>query len=188
MNCVNFILVVKYKMYKLIAISGNRCVGKDTLYNSLKSLNNNFKRYAFADTLKRDLKSLIYDQFGIDIFNVTSEEKEFIRPILISYGSVWRERDIDHWCKTVCNVIKNEPVNIIPVITDLRFENELVLLRKEFGATLFHIHIERANGIEPTAEEQKNIHTINHLADYKLMWGDNTPEEILKVAKKICNM
>lgn len=175
-------------MYKLIAISGNRCVGKDTLYNALKKLNDNFKRYAFADTLKNDLKPLIWDQFGIDIFNVTSVEKEFIRPILISYGSAWREVDVDHWSKTVCDIVKNEPIHVIPVITDLRFKNELELLRKEFGPALLHIHIERKNSIAPTIEEQKHVHTINYLADYKLDWGDNTPEEIVRVAKKINEM
>lgn len=172
-------------VFKIIAISGNRCAGKDTLFNALQSTTGgNFKRYAFADALKSDLKELIREQFGIDIFNATGEEKEFVRPILISYGCVWRERDVDHWCKKVCAAIDADST-MVPVITDLRFKNELDVLRNEYGSSLYHIHLERKNNVEPTEEEQKNIHSIDHLADYKLVWGGNTPEEITTIAQNI---
>lgn len=177
-------------VFKIIAISGNRCAGKDTLYNALQSTTggDRFKRYAFADALKSDLKELIREQFGIDIFNATGEEKEFVRPILISYGCVWRERDVDHWCKKVCTAIKKDldkDPTMVPVITDLRFKNELDVLRSEYGSNLYHIHLERKNNVEPTEEEQKNIHSIDHLADYKLVWGGNPPEEITTIAQNI---
>jgi hypothetical protein len=174
-------------VFKIIAISGNRCAGKDTLYNALQS-GDRFKRYAFADALKNDLKELISEQFGIDIFNATGEEKELLRPILISYGCVWREKDVDHWCKKVCAAIKTDMGAVpstIPVITDLRFKNELDVLRDEYGDALYHIHLERKNNVEPTEEEQKNIHTISGLADYKLVWGDNTLEEIATIAQEL---
>lgn len=175
-------------MFKVIAISGNRCVGKDTLFNTLFKFNSNFKRYAFADELKYDLKQLVWEQFGIDIISVTGSQKEFIRPLLISYGSLWREKDVNHWCSKVVNQIEtklNNESHLIPVIVDLRYQNELELMRRKFGSKLFHIHIENLNSIEPTMDEKKNICTIKKLADFYLHWGNNTEEEIYDIVKNI---
>lgn len=170
----------KLKMMKVIALSGTRCVGKDAFFSALSSINKFCVRFAFADSLKNDLKSLVSDQFNIDIFNPTPEEKELIRPILISYGCTWRKIDINHWVKiTIDDIYKQYYSNpsILPVIVDLRFQNELDLLKNAFGDDLIHINISRINCIEPTDEEEKHYRQISSNAQYHLVWGNNSPEQ-----------
>ncbi len=172
----------------VIGISGSRCAGKDTFYQFLYQLNKRFKRYAFADALKYDLHPLIKTQFNIDILNINPRDKEVIRPILISYGSAWRYYDKDHWVKKVYTSIQNEYVydkNIVPVITDLRYENELNFLREKFGQNFLHIHINRINNIEPTPEEMESISFIKDLADVNITWGNNNQQEMKNIVTDV---
>jgi len=174
----------------IIGISGSRCVGKDTFYQILYSLNNRFKRYAFADALKYDLHPLISTQFNIDLFNVGPYEKEIIRPIMIAYGTAWRTFDKNHWVKKVYNQIHNEYVyekTIIPVITDIRYDNELLFLREKFGKKFIHIQLSRVNGPEPTIEEMESLIAIQSLgdADVHINWGNNTEKEMVNIVKKV---
>ncbi len=171
----------------IIGISGNRLVGKDTFFKILAQLNTSCKRYAFADVLKNDLHSLLKSQFNIDIFNCDPIEKELIRPIMISYGMAWRHLNINHWVEHVYNDIKTENDTIVPVITDLRFQNELEFLRDKFGAKLIHISITRRNSVDPTEEEAKNFYKIHKKSDIQLEWGENTEDQIHHIVEKIYN-
>lgn len=172
----------------VIGISGSRCVGKDTFYNVLYKLNNRFKRYAFADALKYDLHPLIQTQFNIDLFNIRPYDKEVIRPIMVSYGTAWRTFDKNHWVKKVYNQIENEYAyekTIVPVITDLRYDNELQFLKDKYGEKFLHIHISRLYGPEPTEEELESISAIIHLADVHITWGNNSEQEKMNIVRKI---
>ena len=169
----------------IIGISGSRCVGKDAFFKILCTLNHNFKRYAFADALKYDLHSLLKKQFNIDIFKADSIQKEMIRPIMISYGYTWRNIDIDHWVKLVYNKIQKLDNHIVPVITDLRYENELNFLRKEYGKKLIHIHITRSDGVEPTQEELNSLAHIHYKADVHVQWGSNTCTDMYYIVKQV---
>lgn len=172
----------------IIAFSGNRCVGKDTAYELFAQLVN-CSRFAFADALKRDLKELIKIQFGIDIFNPTKEEKEFIRPMMIAYGCMWREKDPEHWVKIVIKQIRKDLITPYFAIVDLRFENELDELERSFGKNLFHINISNKYAPPPTTEEEKHYKKVAQRADYYIEWGNNTLEErqeiILKLYKQV---
>lgn len=173
----------------IIGLSGNRCVGKDSFFNILSSkLNSSVKRYAFADVLKNDLYVLLYTKFRINVFIPTSEEKEIIRPMLIGYGSAWRNIDIDHWVKiTVDNIeydLKHNE-NIIPVIVDIRFENELEYIREKYGKDLIHIHIDRYDAIVPTFEEMHNIDAVSDKANFYIKWGHNSEEGMYQIIKNI---
>lgn len=171
----------------IIGISGSRCVGKDTFFNILYTLNHNFKRFAFADALKRDVQPLLKTQFNIDVFHADPVQKEIIRPILISYGHAWRNIDMYHWVKLIHQEIVNEEKCIIPVITDLRYENELLFLRKEYDKKLIHINILREDCIEPTKEEIDNLEYISDKADVYVQWGNNTFTEIHHIVECIYN-
>lgn len=169
----------------IIGISGNRCVGKDAFFKILLAFDRRFKRYAFADSLKHDLAPLLKTQFDIDIFNVEAKEKEIIRPIMISYGVAWRNIDVDHWVKNVYNAIQKEGNGVIPVITDLRYKNELEFLRAKYGYKLIHINIVRKGSISPTEEELNNLKYISDKADVQVEWGFNTGEEMVNIVKNV---
>lgn len=161
----------------IIAISGTRCVGKDTVFLNLQKILN-VERFAFADALKQDLETLVKEQFNIDIYNPKSAaDKEFIRPLLIAYGCMWRERDPEHWVKKVIQAIKQLDISIIPVIVDVRFENELDELLKYYGKDLIHINVTNTLAPPPTETEELHYRMVAIRAPYEIHWGDNTEEE-----------
>jgi len=161
----------------IIGISGTRCVGKDTAYELLTKFKT-FTRYAFADALKNDLKDLVQSQFNIDIFSPSKEDKELIRPLMITYGCMWRAKDPDHWVKKVTSQIKPFEFS---VIVDVRFENELDILKKMYGSNFVHVNIANKFAPEPTCEEQKHFKQIAQRADYSIEWGNNTCQERIDI-------
>jgi len=169
----------------IIAFSGNRCVGKDTAYELFSQNVDHCKRFAFADALKSDLKDLIKRQFNINIFNPTKKEKEFIRPMMIAYGCMWREKDPEHWVKIVIKQIRKDLVTPYFAIVDLRFENELDELHKMFGKYLFHVNISNKYAPPPTSEEEKHYKKVAERAHYHIEWGNNTLEERQNIISKL---
>lgn len=167
----------------IVGLSGTRCVGKDTVFELLSSILV-CTRYAFADALKQDLKVLIKDQFNINVLNPNPQDKEFIRPILISYGCAWREKDPEHWVKKVINQVSINPKSI-SVIVDLRFQNEVDLLKKTFGDSFIHVNITNSTAPPPTQEEEKHYKKVAEQANYHINWGNNTLEERQKIVQKL---
>ena len=56
------------------------------------------KRLSLAYELKKDLDTFLLKKFNISAFTENSEEKKFIRPLLICYGtSLMRKKDPDCW-------------------------------------------------------------------------------------------
>lgn len=170
----------------VIAISGSRCVGKDTMFTNLKVLNSKFYRFAFAEMLKDDMYDFIDKQFDIDVFNPSPVEKELIRPLLICYGTIRRNQNINYWVEKLLHDISTfDDTTIIPCIVDLRFLNELDVLRKTYGKNLVHIHLERINSPIPTADELENGPILASRSDYKLTWGNNTHESRLELVNEL---
>jgi hypothetical protein len=161
----------------IIGISGTRCVGKDTACKLLNKFQN-YARFAFADALKDDLKELVKSQFNIDIFNPSKEDKELIRPLMIAYGCMWREKDPDHWVKKVIDQIKPFELS---VITDVRFENELNELERVYHSNFVHVNIVNEFAPKPTTEEQKHFQQIAQRAHYSIKWGNNTCQERIDI-------
>ena len=171
----------------VIGIHSTRQCGKDTLFRHLNALDARFQRFAFADELKRDLHPFILKHFGFDIWTCTAAQKELVRPLLIAYGCAQREVDIDHWAKKVVEQINIEGLkrDIIPVVTDVRFESEYHLLRKAFGKAFILVDLTRIDSPEPTEEEKKHYLTVAGLADYLVHWGHDTEEQQLSHARNL---
>ena len=77
----------------IIGISGLARCGKDTFFNLFKS---NFQeedclRIAFADELKKELNTFLVKNFRISAYTENNQQKEIIRPIMVSYGLAKRE-------------------------------------------------------------------------------------------------
>jgi hypothetical protein len=163
----------------VVGLHGTRGVGKDTFYRNLSSLNSRFYRRAFADQLKADVAPLIREQFGFDPEHLTDAQKEIVRPLWIGYGMAWREKDPLHWVKVVVSDIANTPRDpaLIPVITDVRFENEAAHLRESFGDGFCLVDIQREGAPPPTDEEMKHYLKVREMANYCVKWGHNTEKE-----------
>ncbi len=176
----------------VVGISGNRSCGKDTLYHNLAALDDRFVRWAYADALKQDIDDLLKTQFGVDVWSPTVEEKELIRPILISYGCAHRAVDPDHWVKKVIAQINDHwslryphEQPFVPVVTDIRFCNEAALMRATYGKAFIQINVTRKGSPAPTEEEEKHYRQVAPMANYHLEWGNETPEEQLNRAREV---
>lgn len=171
---------------KILLLGATRMTGKDTLCQRLMELNPRFKRFSYADELKNDLSSFVADRFGFSIWNCSPEEKELIRPLMIAYGMAQRSRDPDYWAKRTQENIENYLAyhpQCIPVVTDVRFSNELVLMRRDYDATF--LFLERKGAPPPTEEEEKHWPTLKEQADFVLEWGNNSVEEQRDIAKRL---
>lgn len=174
-------------MNKILILGSCRRTGKDTLCRRLTEINPNFQRFAFADTLKDDMSRFLLERFSIDVWNCTPDDKEFLRPLMIAYGMAQRQRDPDHWVKRLYELIEARWVhhpNIIPVITDGRFLNEVDFFKSIYPGSVF-VQLFRDGAPPPTDEEEKHWRQLAAQADITIHWGNNTEEEQLEHARKL---
>ena len=156
---------------KVLALSGWKGSGKDTLADYLIATKG-ARRFAFADTLKDmvasqyripvamlhdpDLKEKPLEQYPVlteDAFSATIHEKlakELVsgfwtpRALAILEGSIKRSVNSQYWTEQVIASIKESNEELV-VITDMRYNSELRILKEAFGDQLESIRIERFN-------------------------------------------
>ena len=158
---------------KIIGITGFARSGKDTFYKYSSEILDkaDCNRYAFADALKKECDSFLKENVGVSSFTEDLQDKEFIRPFLVTYGThLRRKRDENCWVKKVERSIKEEVVdskNNFVFITDVRFENEAQWI-KSLGGYIFQI---TRDGFGP-ANEEEHVQSalIKPLVDFHVMW------------------
>ena len=166
----------------MIGITGVARSGKDTFYSILAKYfeNKGLKagRLAFADDLKKELNPFTIEKFKIDLTKCTNEEKEVIRPLMVSYGKCRRSQtEGKYWTSLLDMKIKNfNKQNIIPIITDVRYieykQDEYSWLKNNNGI-LIHISRKLDNGnLVPPAniEEKANDNKLKAVADFSVCW------------------
>jgi hypothetical protein len=180
---------------KLIALGSTRMVGKDTFYTLLSRLypDRFFTRYAFADQLKDYCNPLCRSIFNRSIHNLTPEEKEMFRPILIETGKICRSLDIDYWVKRTYEKMQRDSMEYpsvpsIAVASDLRFTNEYVFLKNIYEDSMVYVDIERIGAPEPTEEEKKHSPELKKLADDRIIWpSDPTIDSLIPTVANFYN-
>ena len=173
----------------IIGLTGLARCGKDTFCNyarqHLKSLNYESQRLAFADELKKDVDVFLIEKLGISAFTEVTEEKEIIRPMLTTWGTeIMRKKDNLHWVKKVEEIInENQKENIVSIVTDIRFPNEIEYIHK-IGGKVVHLTM---NGNQPANEyEKKNDPLLREVSDCFVVWkkyGDDKLQKCLKHVK-----
>ena len=173
--------------YKAIGLCGSARSGKDTFYSITKQYLANMsihsERISFADALKTDVKDFLLDKVGIDSFTEINEEKELIRDFLVAYGTkLVRKVNKNHWI----NSIQKPAMNLIdsgkvPVITDVRYANELEWVQKELNGIV--IYIDRVGNSPANEEEANNDPILREGADLKFSWLDFRGEQATKEEK-----
>ena len=185
-------------MKNIIGLGGIAQSGKDFFFTNLKkTTKRNVIRFAIADELKKELFSLIKNTYNVDIFNCSAEDKEKIRPMLVSHGKIRRdESNGRHWINKISEKVKDaaKDKNNIVVITDIRHDefanDEVNWLKKELNG--FFVHISKYTedkgvkvfGLPPNEGEAINNPKLIEKADYLIQWPDRLGEE---QAKKYCN-
>lgn len=182
-------------MGKLIGITGFATSGKDTFFKYASSILSkdklNSRRVAFADALKSELDPLLMKNLNISSFTSDKEEKELIRPLLVTYGTYLRRKlDPDCWIKSIKSDVSSYLSNgDVVFITDIRFKNEAYWVKSEGGCL---INIERS-GIGPANKDEEGQQPlIDPYVDYYVQWEtfgeshlDDCNSKVLEVLNKI---
>jgi hypothetical protein len=164
----------------MIGISGIARSGKDTMATCLSRRikadkhHKNVKILSLANQLKKDLNYLIKKQFGFSAFTDITEEKNLIRPILVSYGEQMKLKyGKDIWIRKLAEKIDKSKFNII---ADVRFDFEIDFLKENFDA--FVIHITKENNVEPNDIEKINDPLVRAKSDLRHIWPPYEPDQM----------
>ena len=166
--------------YKIISISGNARVGKDTMGNNLSLIlaesGIKTKTLSFANELKESVNKFLVEQTGISAFTDDDNEKSTIRPFLVCWGTdIMRKIDNKVWINKLESNLEKDCVNIV---TDLRFTNELEWLKENKG---FSIMLDR-QGIEPAnTYEVINNAEISNNVDLNFSVGNFEDKKLLEL-------
>lgn len=133
-----------------IAIIGPMCSGKTTLANKLKKINKLFKIISFASKVK---------EIASDLFMMENKDRYLLQKI----GSYMRQIDEDIWVKYL---LKKNINNEYIIIDDLRYENELKLL-KEYNFKIIKLEISnnlQKKRLKETYPEnyESHLENLNH--------------------------
>lgn len=140
----------------IIGMCGYALSGKDTAALNLIELG--FKRFAFADALKRDIKVMVdyaCTASGIPKPDLDNPgEKSRVRNLYVAHGAYMRSLCPDIWVNRLITEIGDYPGNV--VITDVRYANEVAAIEARGGVV---VRIMRGN-FPANPEESKSFEQI----------------------------
>lgn len=186
---------------KLIGIGGYARSGKDLFAKVATEIliehGVNVDSFALAYELKNDLKDLIFNKTGINVFTEKTEEKNIIRPLLVAYGDVMRKiSNGKYWTNKLEQTIGKSKANV-GFITDIRYdhyvEDECSWLQFKQCGKLVHItkyklgpapskrRISTSKPIKiyeavPNEHEMLNNPKVKKRADFAFEWKDVSEE------------
>ena len=180
-------------MVKILGISGYARSGKDTFAKYAREIllekDIALVRFAFADKLKANINQFLVQKLGISANTRSDYEKKIIRPLLVGYGESARLLNKDYWInelkESMTAVIgeKLDGKRIIPVITDVRYVNELLFI-KELGGKA--ITIRQPDLAAANNEELINQKEVDEKSDFILTWpkfGDDNLDDAKNYVK-----
>lgn len=179
----------------IIGISGVAGAGKDTFADILEKELDSFAlshdRYSLAEPLKKDVRGLIIEKFGIDILSCTREEKDLVRPLIVGFAEVTRKMSKGRIYTEQLQTRLEKSTSQVSLIPDVRFfeyEDDEVPWLRSMGGILVHIKrydIEAgdSHGVDtgswdlnrkyfkpPNEVEARNEDKVHESADYALSW------------------
>jgi len=128
------------------------------------------KTISFAYALRKELESFVFSKLGISTFTEKKEEKEIIRPLLVTWGTevIRKQIDEDYWVKKIKKTVQiNRKNQITSIITDVRFENEIDWIKKEKGLSIF---IEREDVGPINTDEFRHTLPLKEKCDLNFTW------------------
>ena len=178
----------------IIGLCGHARSGKDTFCEYAKRFLSKKKvaaaRTAFADELKKDLDELCRHKIGMSAFTDDTKEKSLIRPLLVAYGTdVMRSLDENIWIDKLERTLGvHQAMEIVPIVTDVRYVNELEWIQKKHNGVC--VYITRKGIGAANKEEKKNNAILKKRSDYRMMWptfGEENIEMADKYVRRVMN-
>jgi hypothetical protein len=189
-------MVITNLKNQVIGFCGYAGVGKDTAFRMMEKLFPQLRghRVAFADELKADVQKCIDALKALGIDTETVEFNDKFREMWVSWGHVSRSFDPLIWVKRANPAINELKQRGWVFITDVRYYNEIVTLRREKKATIFFI--DRPDHYPANEEEaasfgeiMNNAHELFDPHGGFYFKNDGTPEELgEKIKARICEL
>ena len=178
---------------KIIGLTGSATSGKDSFYEFAKEFfvgeNLKCKRFAFADLLKHELSSFIFNNFGFSSFTNNKENKNILRPIMVAYGCAKREVSKGrYWIENIEKSLQSiQEFTDVAIITDVRFcdyeNDEVYWLKDKMKGHLINISLVNPDGsiVQPANEDEaKRSSKLQELSDSQFSWNKFGDDEIKK--------
>lgn len=174
-----------------LGISGVAGSGKDLFFSlfkeEMKNRSTDVKRYALADSLKKEVADFTKEAYGIDAFNCSGKDKELIRPFLVFHGTLKRNQTKGrHWIDILQSVFDSRGKDETPdisCITDIRYakyeNDEVSWLKNDLRGVLIHINqYSKPQNLSndkvflcgANEEERSQDPILKEAADYNLEW------------------
>lgn len=161
---------------QIIALTGTKGSGKDTVGSLIQEMVPGSKTIAFADPIKKVIQGLFdldskdveqYDKFKRDhieyclpgYFRHSVPARHIVREV----GMLMRSYDEEQFCRYVLTQMVHDP-NILWIITDLRFDNELKMIKGLGGIV---VRVQRPN-YKPDGHITEQGFTDNEI-DYNIV-------------------
>lgn len=151
----------------LIGVSGFARSGKDTackiFQTKLKErLGIDLDIVSFAKQIKQDCDQLLTTNLSISAFTEVPSEKELIRPLLVEYAELMKQKFGDTvWLD---KAFQNGSRGIIP---DVRFPIEADTIKKLGGIV---VYIDKVGVLPANKLEEKNDKAMRDRADHIIRW------------------
>jgi hypothetical protein len=178
---------------KIIALSGKKRSGKDTIYvearhyfaeqdyedKGYKDHGTSIGRVGFADPLKHEVSEVT----GFTTSFIEEHKQEF-RTLLQVWGTDFRRCfcGSDYWINKMDAIIKKSAKFYdILFVTDLRFKNEANFIKSVGG---FVVHVERRVQEDPEATDQSHTHVsekdMDDYSDFDYVLNNDKTEPELR--------
>jgi hypothetical protein len=161
-------------------------------------LNATFQK--LMDYIEPDILKYGNDQFIIDMFNMCKEhittsenyyenKNPITRLLLQTYGTdIFRDRvDFNYWVIQLINRIKESSFDYT-LITDVRFPNEIDVIKSEDNIDVMVIRIHRKDNNQTNLNEHESEKALDNYTEWDLVIDNNgSLDELKQAALNICN-
>lgn len=156
----------------IIGLVGYPNTGKDTIAESLNE-QWGYERVAFGDAVKDLLLQLDPEYLNSHAILERCKREGLCntREKLQNLGQFMRDVDEDYWL----NKVNQSGVPNNAVFTDIRYENELAFVRRNFGGVIFGVTREGAGPVNDHTSERNTTELLT-LVDYTIT-NDAAPSE-----------
>lgn len=160
-------------MTKIISISGNAGVGKDSLARILQTKLPKSSIYSLAYTLRLETEGILR-QFGYNVWSQDRSEKEVFRNFLVEYAELARKstKGTYYWKKLQEAIeLNKEELVLVPDVRYDEYENDEVWWVKQNGILVYIEAYKNGSKVGPANyKEEQNEGKLAAKCDHLLVW------------------